>query len=295
MDLQALCRRALDQFKGRINTGRQRYVMPAKSESALNQAGMHFHHFPELIFQLSGHSCLYCPGLMLEIRPRVLCLTPPGVPHYERWHAHQSRCQNINVAIHADGLRLHSASAHKDGHLMVTKTIHPECPDRLELLALTEMAAKYFSEPAALRRPLLASLMTMIIVLLQKALARTTEKTIEPGLVNRARQLVDGNLHNPDLNVSALAAWLGCSADYLSHLFKKTAGLPLAAHINQVRLKYGASLLLHSGSNVAEVAYACGYADPGYFARQFNRLYKMSPRAYRNEYGQSVKAPGAFI
>jgi AraC-like DNA-binding protein len=44
-----------------------------------------------------------------------------------------------------------------------------------------------------------------------------------------------------------------------------------------------AKLLLSTAAmNVSEVARSCGYADPGYFTRQFRKITGVTPSAYRS-------------
>jgi transcriptional regulator GlxA family with amidase domain len=83
------------------------------------------------------------------------------------------------------------------------------------------------------------------------------------------------------LNVAWLAERLGCSADHLSHAFRKETGRRLNGFINEERIKLGCYLLQSSTLSIAEVALSCGYADQDYFARVFRKTTGRAPREHR--------------
>jgi len=93
--------------------------------------------------------------------------------------------------------------------------------------------------------------------------------------------LVREQFANPELSVQHIAATLGCSADYLSHLFHTETKERLTHYIQRIRIQ-GAILALESTSlNISEIAYAGGFADPAYFARIFKQHRGMTPQEYR--------------
>jgi AraC-like DNA-binding protein len=106
--------------------------------------------------------------------------------------------------------------------------------------------------------------------------------------ISSCRHLINSNLANPQLNVQYLAKRLGCNADYLSHLFLSKVGVPLTEFINTRRTQVAISLLNSENMNISEVAYACGYSDPGYFSRIFRRLTGKSPGEFRKQPADNV-------
>ena len=86
---------------------------------------------------------------------------------------------------------------------------------------------------------------------------------------------------NPDLSVQHVAEVLGCSADYLSHLFHIETRERLTHYIQRIRVE-GAVLALNTTTlTVAEIAYASGFADPAYFARVFKQHKGVTPQEFR--------------
>ena len=66
----------------------------------------------------------------------------------------------------------------------------------------------------------------------------------------------------------------------------------LRGFLNNLRIEY-ACRLLHAGGEppIAEVAYACGFADPLYFSRYFRLKTGMSPRQYSAQNGLKTAVP----
>jgi transcriptional regulator GlxA family with amidase domain len=104
---------------------------------------------------------------------------------------------------------------------------------------------------------------------------------LEKVRVAEVRRLVQEELANPGLGVVFLAQRLRCSPDYLSHLFRQETGQRLAAYVNKERIEAAQELLRHTALNVAEIAFAVGFENPGYFARVFKVEIGIAPGDYR--------------
>ena len=104
---------------------------------------------------------------------------------------------------------------------------------------------------------------------------------VETVLVARARVLIQNELGDQALSVKRLAGQLGCTADYLSHVFSQTSGEHLAAYINRQRMERGAHLLREGGLAGKEIAWACGFATQSYFIRNFRAHFGTTPKAWR--------------
>lgn len=64
--------------------------------------------------------------------------------------------------------------------------------------------------------------------------------------------------------------------------FSKAMGCPPMVFLIGRRMKEAVRLLRESDRNITEIAYACGFSDSNYFARQFRRQHGLSPSAFRN-------------
>ncbi|MFA6292757.1 MAG: helix-turn-helix transcriptional regulator, partial [Victivallales bacterium] len=105
----------------------------------------------------------------------------------------------------------------------------------------------------------------------------------EGGRAALCRTIVAGSMTDPSLNVKKIAELIKCSPDYLSHAFHLETGMKLTEYINQQRTEMAKELIKSSLLSVKEIAWACGYSDPGYLTRVFRRRVGVSPRSYRKK------------
>ena len=84
-----------------------------------------------------------------------------------------------------------------------------------------------------------------------------------------------------NLTVSALASLSHYSERQFLRLFKTATGCQPLQYINRLRLQAACTLLKETDLNVTEIAGRCGYTDSGYFSRQFQRMYGMTPKSFR--------------
>lgn len=92
-------------------------------------------------------------------------------------------------------------------------------------------------------------------------------------------RLIAERFHLP-LSRDELARELGLSADHLTRLLKRHRGCGFSELLQRARMERARALLRTGSRSVAEVARACGYADPDYFSAAFTRREGMSPRAF---------------
>jgi AraC-like DNA-binding protein len=95
------------------------------------------------------------------------------------------------------------------------------------------------------------------------------------------RVLVQNQMGDPQLGVRSLAAQAGCTADHLSHVFRRSTGVQLVAYINGQRMARAAQLLRDTSMSGKQVAWACGFASHSYFSAEFRRHHGCTPRAWR--------------
>lgn len=246
--------------------------------------GMHLHPHPEIFLQLSGFTRFECPGESFRLRPGELCLMPRGMPHREQAGPWQGQpFLNLVIMFHARRIGCHLARAAGD---------RPGVWRLVELPAVSPAGlSSYIRDLLAARdgtplgQAVQRGLLTALFARLLQLAAGQAQAFDEPAKVRHAKQFVAANLDSFDLNVNSVAAWLECAPDYLSHLFRRTTGVRLAAYINRLRLERASELLATTGMSVAEVAWACGYQDPGYMGRMLRAQTGMSPGRYRRSYG----------
>jgi AraC-like DNA-binding protein len=84
----------------------------------------------------------------------------------------------------------------------------------------------------------------------------------------------------------ALAARMSVSRRTLQR--RLSAGSGLARLIGEVRAVAAAQMLTEGAASLAEIGFACGYADQPHFTREFVRRTSMTPGRYRTAFGQTV-------
>lgn len=82
--------------------------------------------------------------------------------------------------------------------------------------------------------------------------------------------------------LSAIAADLGVSAEYLSRLFHKETGTTFQEYVNRMRCERAASLLAYSDKTLSEIAEYVHFPSQSYFGKMFKRFYGVTPGEYRN-------------
>ena len=102
-------------------------------------------------------------------------------------------------------------------------------------------------------------------------------------LTYRAKAIIEGRLHDPDLNTDKVAALMGVSPRYLQDIFH-AQGLTISDWIWSRRLDKSRRDLanpLMASASIAQIALACGFSDFAHFSRRFRAAYAASPREYR--------------
>ena len=120
---------------------------------------------------------------------------------------------------------------------------------------------------------------------LERALSRIPER--EPAeradtrdVVEQVRRYIREHL-NEELGRTELAQLVFLNPDYLSHIFRERAGMPLVDFITAERMKKAKELLTSTDLPIRDVALAVGYANISYFSRQFKRSQGQTPLEFR--------------
>lgn len=97
----------------------------------------------------------------------------------------------------------------------------------------------------------------------------------------KAYQLVQENLANTNFNVSNLADFMAISERNLYRKIKKLTGITVNEFIREIRLSTAKKLMNNRKYNtIAEIAYAVGFKDPGYFSKVFEDYTGETPSNY---------------
>ena len=96
-------------------------------------------------------------------------------------------------------------------------------------------------------------------------------------------QRIESDFADPELSPDRVAKDMRISKRYLQSLLAK-AGTSFVQELNTTRLDHASELLSEPQTGhlpIAEIAYRCGFLDPGYFTRLFRKRFSMAPRDWR--------------
>lgn len=233
----------------------------------------------ELFLQRTAGTRFQFPSETLDLGPQEVLVVPARVYHAETvWSAGESPFRNVVVYADEGTLSCHLAETGPRGKPRVA---HPE---RVTSSASGRVAA-WLEDAVRVSRDW--EMAAVAVDLVRASLAVTLElleapsEAGEPLPVVRCRRMIHEDLGDPNLSVASLAQRIGCSADYLSHLFATVSGTRLTAHIEDLRMLRAADLLDQTSLSCKEIAWASGYANQSYFIRCFRHHWGMTPGDYR--------------
>ena len=101
--------------------------------------------------------------------------------------------------------------------------------------------------------------------------------------INRVIKIIRGNLQRP-LSVSYLAASVNLSYSRLEHLFKAETGLTLVNYLKKLRIEKARELLETTFLTNQQIILRVGLCDESHFAKDFKKVYGLSPSEYRRRH-----------
>ncbi|RRJ97169.1 AraC family transcriptional regulator [Opitutaceae bacterium TAV4] len=261
-----------------------RIKVPKPLHLMQRRPGMHYHLRPEVFLQLRGATRFRFPGGAGELlQPGELAVLATGLPHGEEALAgDEGGFRNLVVGFYASSVSIHFAVDAGTGRPDIEKILFFTTPDLTRIVGLVDYLVQLRHSGSAFAEVAVRGLtLTLLGVLSDLTGAETPAMKQEPQRIFQVKWLVRDQLYNSELNVAFVAQRLGCSADYLSHLFHKETGETLIHYIHRQRVAGAVQALGSQVLSISEIAWACGFADPGYFTRVFRKHTGLTPQAYR--------------
>ncbi len=109
--------------------------------------------------------------------------------------------------------------------------------------------------------------------------SKASTKLIASGL-----EIIDRRCCEPDFNLTALAAELAVTPNYLSIRFKEEIGVGFAKYVLTLQMEKAKQLLADPYYKIYQVSELVGFQDEKYFSRQFKKFVGVTPKEYRNEH-----------
>ncbi len=92
---------------------------------------------------------------------------------------------------------------------------------------------------------------------------------------------VDAHLDRSDFDVPLLCREIGMSRTQLHRKVTALTGESITKFIHTVRFATATRLLAQTQLTISEVAYECGFSDPGYFTKLFSKEFGKTPTEFR--------------
>ena len=110
------------------------------------------------------------------------------------------------------------------------------------------------------------------------------------GYLNKNEQFIqtltafmEKNMGNMDISVDDLMTTMGMSRSSLTRKMHELFNLSPKDFLQAARIKHACSLLTQTDLSVKEVAYACGFSNPHYFATCFKASTTLTPSEYKEK------------
>ena len=157
---------------------------------------------------------------------------------------------------------------------------------------LSELFRRFISDQeSGILNPLSAAhLVALMVCMISEEREETGSRGVRgerESLAGAVHRCFEANYAKP-LTTSAIARDLGYNVDYLSRVFRGHWRMSIIDALHQKRIGVArASLNGEPGKNINEIAFECGYTDPGYFRRMFKRLTGLTAREFRTLYART--------
>ncbi|MDI4646357.1 response regulator transcription factor [Cohnella hashimotonis] len=124
-----------------------------------------------------------------------------------------------------------------------------------------------------------------VVSLFEESASRLS-KGLSPHMA-RADAFIRQN-YTRELTVETLAAHVGKTPNYFSHLFKREFGIAFKDYINRLRIEKAKELILGTNELIYEISEQVGFSDYSYFTQVFKKIEGCSPTALRRQPADTV-------
>jgi AraC family transcriptional regulator len=104
--------------------------------------------------------------------------------------------------------------------------------------------------------------------------------SLTPWQLRLARDTIDAHL-DERISLAQIANDCGLSVSHFARAFRSSTGDPPHRWLMQRRVDRAKDLMRATGTPLAEIAFACGFADQSHFTRMFSQATGMTPREWR--------------
>jgi len=244
--------------------------LPPTHGTARVSMAMHRHSCYEALLILRG-TAVETQGSRRSIEPGMLQINTPGLPH--GWQASQRTLVRLGISFSLD----------------------PDVPPRdlarwpvcsaafTDLQSLLEEAGNRTPGSRDRVRARFLLFLARFLALLEwpAATAQDEPEDSDGNLALTVDRFMDDNLDHA-LTLADVAIIARMSVPTLTRRYRAETGESVMAHLLELRMQMGATLLRTTTLPVKAVAARVGYTEPTYFCRCFRRRFGCSPLQYRS-------------
>jgi AraC family transcriptional regulator len=257
---------AAGQFYGHVEPGRRDggLVLSEVRHSSRRALPAHDHEAPGFYLLLAGDYQEWVGGRAVAYRKGTVAYHPRAFHHRDAIGA---------AGVHFFVAELSGPFLHRVDALLPNVPVFDH-GGILATLATRLRAERSADDPAAglVREGLACELVG--------ALARRQPRDGSPPWLLRADEALRDELERR-WSLAELAAAAGVHPARLARGFRRAWGESVGERLRRLRVEAAREAIARPGSDLAEVAHACGFADQSHLTRAFRRAFGLTPGAYR--------------
>ena len=105
----------------------------------------------------------------------------------------------------------------------------------------------------------------------------------KPEWFQRAMEMA-AEIDDPGLSLTCVARETGVHPVHLARSFRRFSGCTFSDYVSKLRVRRALQLLLVPNHTIADVAFACGFADQAHLSRTFKKTIGLTPLVYRRQF-----------
>ena len=117
--------------------------------------------------------------------------------------------------------------------------------------------------------------------ILCRAASGVRRKRHQNNYLEDARNLIDHDFANPELNIQSLSEILHVNRVQLSREFSRQHGVTISEYLRNLRLQKGLKMLRETEQPIREIALACGFSSADYFGKVITAATGKIPSMHR--------------
>jgi AraC-like DNA-binding protein len=129
-----------------------------------------------------------------------------------------------------------------------------------------------------------SSLAYRFLMDLRRAVGQNSPDIPTPKSVKKCINFIEKEFSKP-ICLDDMASVVGISKFQLTRLFSASLGKTPINYLIQKRIKHAARLLIETDSPIYEISDQCGFSNPNYFTKVFQKKVTMTPSEFRKSVG----------